>query len=86
MRALPNALTWLRIGLIPLFVVLFYLPLPWGRPAAAIVFGIAGLTDWLVDRNADAAKAAAEALQREPVTTAEALPQFSDESGLAQSH
>ena len=47
MKALPNALTWLRIALIPLFVLLFFLPIWWARPAAAIVFGIAGLTDWL---------------------------------------
>ncbi|MEM6640104.1 MAG: CDP-diacylglycerol--glycerol-3-phosphate 3-phosphatidyltransferase [Pseudomonadota bacterium] len=47
MRRLPNALTWLRIALIPIFVVLFYLPVYWGRPAAALVFGIAGITDWL---------------------------------------
>ena len=47
MRDLPNTLTWLRIALIPLFVILFYLPHWWGRPAAAAVFGIAGLTDWL---------------------------------------
>jgi len=47
MKGLPNALTWLRIALIPLFVVLFFLPVWWARPAAAIVFGIAGLTDWL---------------------------------------
>ncbi|MFK8015856.1 MAG: CDP-diacylglycerol--glycerol-3-phosphate 3-phosphatidyltransferase [Gammaproteobacteria bacterium] len=46
-RDIPNTLTWLRIALIPLFVLLFFLPMWWGRPAAAIVFGIAGLTDWL---------------------------------------
>lgn len=47
MRDLPNALTWLRIALIPLFVLLFFLPVWWGRPAAAVTFGVAGLTDWL---------------------------------------
>ena len=47
MRGLPNALTWLRIALIPIFIVLFYLPSPWARPAAAVVFGLAGITDWL---------------------------------------
>ena len=47
MSGLPNALTWLRIALIPLFVVLFYVPVWWGRPAAAVVFGLAGITDWL---------------------------------------
>lgn len=43
---LPVLLTWLRIALIPLLVFLFYLDKPWAALAAAIVFGIAGLTDW----------------------------------------
>jgi len=49
---LPNALTWLRILLIPLFVVVFYLPPGW-LPAhlvnltATLIFALAGLTDWL---------------------------------------
>ncbi len=49
MKRLPNALTWLRIAMIPVFVVLFLLPAEWlwARPAAAIVFSIAGLTDLL---------------------------------------
>ncbi|MEO1576295.1 MAG: CDP-diacylglycerol--glycerol-3-phosphate 3-phosphatidyltransferase, partial [Pseudomonadota bacterium] len=47
MRDLPNILTWLRIALIPIFIVLFYLPAPWARPAAAVIFGLAGITDWL---------------------------------------
>ena len=47
MNRLPNLLTWLRIALIPLFVVLFMLPVWWGRPAASIVFGVAGITDYL---------------------------------------
>jgi CDP-diacylglycerol--glycerol-3-phosphate 3-phosphatidyltransferase len=33
--------------MIPLLVVVFYLPFPWARPAAAIVFAIAAITDWL---------------------------------------
>jgi len=49
---LPNALTWLRIGLIPLFVVVFYLPAGWLSPTeanliAAGLFALAGITDWL---------------------------------------
>ena len=44
---LPNTLTWIRIALIPLFVVVFYLPYPWARPASALIFALAGLTDWL---------------------------------------
>ncbi|QIK37740.1 CDP-diacylglycerol--glycerol-3-phosphate 3-phosphatidyltransferase [Caldichromatium japonicum] len=44
---LPNLLTLLRILLIPVFVVLFYLDLDWAPYAAAGVFGAAALTDWL---------------------------------------
>lgn len=44
---LPNILTLSRIVLIPVFIVLFYLPVPWGKPAAMIVFVLAALTDWL---------------------------------------
>ena len=43
----PTTLTLIRIGLIPLFVLVFFLPFPWARPAAAIVFSLAGITDWL---------------------------------------
>lgn len=43
----PNLLTLLRIGLIPVFVVVFYLPVPWARPLCALVFTVAALTDWL---------------------------------------
>ena len=44
---LPNALTWLRILAIPMFVVAFFLPVPWARPAAAWLFVLAGITDYL---------------------------------------
>ncbi len=44
----PHVLTLLRIILIPVFVVLFYLPISWARLACALVFGLAALTD-LVD-------------------------------------
>jgi CDP-diacylglycerol--glycerol-3-phosphate 3-phosphatidyltransferase/cardiolipin synthase len=49
---LPNALTWLRILLIPLFVAVFYLPDGW-LPArtinltATLIFALASVTDWL---------------------------------------
>lgn len=43
----PNLLTVLRILLIPVYVVVFYLPLGWARLACAIVFTLAALTDWL---------------------------------------
>ncbi len=49
---LPILLTWARIVLIPVFVGLFYLPDAWLSPhdknlAAAAVFLLGALTDWL---------------------------------------
>jgi CDP-diacylglycerol--glycerol-3-phosphate 3-phosphatidyltransferase len=44
---IANALTWLRIAAIPAVVVVFYLPGEWSRPAAAMIFTIACVTDWL---------------------------------------
>ena len=44
---LPNILTMLRIVLIPIFVVVFYVEEPWASYGAAAVFGAAALTDWL---------------------------------------
>ena len=44
---LPNALTWLRILMIPAIVVLFYLPYWWADPAACAGFAFAGITDTL---------------------------------------
>jgi CDP-diacylglycerol--glycerol-3-phosphate 3-phosphatidyltransferase/cardiolipin synthase len=44
---IANALTLVRILMIPLVAVLFYLPYSWSNPAAAIVFILAALTDWL---------------------------------------
>ena len=42
----PNALTWFRIIAIPLVVIVFYLPVPWARPAAGLLFALAGITDY----------------------------------------
>jgi len=42
----PNMLTFIRISLIPLLVIFYYVPV-WGHLLAAIVFTIAGFTDWL---------------------------------------
>lgn len=42
---IPNILTLLRIFLIPVFVVVFYLPYSWSRPVSAIIFILAALTD-----------------------------------------
>ena len=44
---IPNILTMLRIVLIPVFVVVFYMGAPWAPYVAAAVFGVAALTDWL---------------------------------------
>jgi CDP-diacylglycerol--glycerol-3-phosphate 3-phosphatidyltransferase len=44
---LPTYLTLLRIILIPVLVVLFYLPWHLTHVACAVVFAIAGFTDWL---------------------------------------
>jgi CDP-diacylglycerol--glycerol-3-phosphate 3-phosphatidyltransferase len=45
---LPNALTWLRILMIPAIIALFYLlPYPWADPAACAAFALAGITDTL---------------------------------------
>ncbi len=44
---LPNLLTLLRIVLIPVFIVVFYLPVSWAREAATAVFVLAAVTDWL---------------------------------------
>ncbi|HEY0722277.1 MAG TPA: CDP-diacylglycerol--glycerol-3-phosphate 3-phosphatidyltransferase [Gammaproteobacteria bacterium] len=43
----PNILTLLRIALIPVFVLLYYLPYTWSYLAAAVVFALAAVTDWL---------------------------------------
>ena len=44
---IPNILTLLRIGLIPVFVVTFYLDTDWAHLASTAVFGAAALTDML---------------------------------------
>lgn len=44
---LPNSLTLLRVTLIPLLVIVFYLPWQWSYLASAAIFGLAAITDWL---------------------------------------
>jgi len=44
---LPNLLTLLRIVLIPVLVVVYYLPGKWVPLLSAAVFGLAAVTDWL---------------------------------------
>jgi len=43
---LPNILTSIRVILIPLMVVMFYLPVYWASFAAAVVFCVASITDY----------------------------------------
>ena len=43
----PNVLTLLRIALIPVFVGVFYLPYQWSALACAVIFAVAGITDWV---------------------------------------
>jgi CDP-diacylglycerol--glycerol-3-phosphate 3-phosphatidyltransferase len=44
---IPNILTLLRLVLIPVFVIAFYLPYSWSDLVAAMIFLFAGATDWL---------------------------------------
>lgn len=44
---IPTILTLLRIALIPVLVLVFYLPYRWTNFAAAGIFALAGVTDWL---------------------------------------
>ena len=44
---LPNVLTLFRIVLIPVLVIVFFLPVPWSYQLSAMIFGLAAITDWL---------------------------------------
>ncbi len=44
---IPTILTLLRIVMIPVLVVVFYLPVEWSNLAALLVFALAAITDWL---------------------------------------
>lgn len=44
---MPNILTLLRIILIPVLVVVFYMPTQWSHQLSAMLFGLAALTDAL---------------------------------------
>lgn len=44
---IPTMLTLFRIFLIPVMVVVFYLPFTWTNFAAALVFALGAVTDWL---------------------------------------
>ena len=47
MMTVPNILTLIRIGVIPVFVGVFYMPFPWANALSASIFGLAALTDLL---------------------------------------
>ncbi|EIJ42153.1 CDP-diacylglycerol--glycerol-3-phosphate 3-phosphatidyltransferase [Beggiatoa alba B18LD] len=42
----PNALTLLRIVLIPLFIGAYYLPSAWANELTTLIFALAAITDW----------------------------------------
>jgi len=44
---LPNILTLSRIVMIPVFVLVYFLPFGWSYMASAVIFALAGMTDWL---------------------------------------
>ena len=43
---IPIFLTFVRIGLIPIFAIAYYLPVSWANIATTAVFVLAGITDW----------------------------------------
>lgn len=47
LTTLPNLLTLLRILLIPVLIIVFYLPFQWVNAVAAGIFAAASFTDWL---------------------------------------
>lgn len=47
MFSIPNIFTFTRIALIPIFVLVFYVPGVYGHYAAAAIFCVAAFTDWL---------------------------------------
>ena len=42
----PNTLTEVRIALVPVLVIVFYLPFSWAPMACAAIFALAAATDW----------------------------------------
>jgi len=44
---IPNLLTLLRIALIPCIMLVYYLPDSWSYTAAAAIFALAAVTDWI---------------------------------------
>jgi CDP-diacylglycerol--glycerol-3-phosphate 3-phosphatidyltransferase len=46
-KKVPTWLTLLRIALLPVVVIVFYLDAYWARPLSCFIFILAGITDWL---------------------------------------
>lgn len=47
MWTIPNIITMLRVILIPVFVVVYYLDWKWAHQMAAFIFWLAAITDWI---------------------------------------
>ncbi|HEY9018868.1 CDP-diacylglycerol--glycerol-3-phosphate 3-phosphatidyltransferase [Thiomicrospira sp.] len=47
LQQLPMTITWIRVLLIPVFLVVYYLPFEMAHFSAMVIFVIAALTDWL---------------------------------------
>jgi|ERR1700733_9018754 len=43
----PNLLTLARIAMIPVVMLVFFLPYTWSPPVTCLIFALAGITDWL---------------------------------------
>lgn len=46
LQSLPMIMTWSRVALIPVFLILYYLPIEEARFWAGLAFMIAAITDW----------------------------------------
>ena len=46
MWTIPNIITLIRVLLIPVFVVVYYLDWQWAHQAGAFIFWLAAITDW----------------------------------------
>ena len=44
---LPTVITLFRIAMIPMFIVVFYLPFSWANVAATVIFALAAISDWI---------------------------------------
>jgi len=44
---LPNTFTLIRIGILPVFIIAFYISTSWSEVFCAALFAVAALTDWV---------------------------------------